>query len=165
VSDRLEQLDYYTLLGVSADASVDDIKRAFRAFATRYHPDRFAEATEDKRERASLIYRRGSEAVQVLTVESSRRAYDAILKQGKVRLTNEERERAEAAEKAAPVEHNPIRSPQARALFERAAEAARKADWRESWKLLKSALEHEPDNELIQTRIKQVTDRVRASRV
>ncbi len=42
---RLEELDYYTLLGVERDADPSQIRKAFRAFARRYHPDRHAKTT------------------------------------------------------------------------------------------------------------------------
>jgi curved DNA-binding protein CbpA len=32
--------DYYDILGVSRDATADDLKRAFRQLALKYHPDR-----------------------------------------------------------------------------------------------------------------------------
>ena len=36
MSDR----DYYEVLGVGKDASADDIKKAYRRMAMKYHPDR-----------------------------------------------------------------------------------------------------------------------------
>lgn len=91
--DRLDQLDYYTLLGVARDASAPEIKRAFRTFALRYHPDRFAGAPQDKVERATAIYRRGSEAVETLTNPEARKAYDGALARGELRLTTDARAR------------------------------------------------------------------------
>ena len=32
--------DYYHILGVNQDASAQDVKKAFRQLALRYHPDR-----------------------------------------------------------------------------------------------------------------------------
>ncbi|KAG6402660.1 hypothetical protein SASPL_134862 [Salvia splendens] len=36
---RSEARDYYEILGMSGDATVDEIKKAFRALAKKYHPD------------------------------------------------------------------------------------------------------------------------------
>lgn len=164
MSDRLDQLDYYTLLGVAQDASLADVKRAFRKFAKKYHPDRFAGAPAEKRDRATQIYRRGSEAYQILVDPVSRTAYDRVLRVGRVRLSAEERERADAQQKAPEKKEQPIRSPQALAFYNRAAAAARGGQWREAWKALKVALEHEPDNALLRGRLAQVEARLRTAR-
>ncbi|MFW6050778.1 MAG: DnaJ domain-containing protein [Myxococcota bacterium] len=91
--DRLDQLDYYALLGIDDGANVEQIKQAFRRFARTYHPDRFAGQAPAKVARATQIYRRGSEAMQVLTDPALRRAYDALLAKGELRMTPELRDR------------------------------------------------------------------------
>ncbi|HJL16237.1 MAG TPA: DnaJ domain-containing protein [Sandaracinaceae bacterium LLY-WYZ-13_1] len=167
MTDRLELLDYYTLLGVDPDASGAEVKRAFRRFARRYHPDRFAGGDEEKRARATQIYRRGSEAYQVLTDPVSRRAYDRVLRAGKVRLDSDEQEREHIRERAAAAPRKPqapIRSPQAHAFYQRAAEAARGGRWRDAWRAMKTALELEPDNRLLRTRLSQIEARIRTRR-
>jgi molecular chaperone DnaJ len=65
--------DYYDVLGVGRDASKEEIKRAYRRLAKRYHPD-MAEGTEKKE--AEERFKEVSEAYEVLADDEKRRLYD-----------------------------------------------------------------------------------------
>lgn len=63
--------DYYEVLGLTRSATDDDIKRAFKRLAMKYHPDRNKEADAGER------FREINEAYQVLSDPNKRQAYDA----------------------------------------------------------------------------------------
>ncbi len=64
--------DYYETLGVSKESSQDEIKKAFRKLARKYHPD----TNPDNKEEAETKFKEISEAYEVLSDESKRRMYD-----------------------------------------------------------------------------------------
>lgn len=63
--------DYYSILGVKKSASEDEIKKAFRKLALKYHPDR---NPEDKQ--AETRFKEISEAYEVLSDPEKRKKYD-----------------------------------------------------------------------------------------
>ena len=48
----MEYKDYYKLMGLARDASADDIKKAYRKLARKYHPDVSKEAGAEDRFKA-----------------------------------------------------------------------------------------------------------------
>ena len=73
----MAQKDYYKILGVSEGASADDIKKAYRALAKKYHPD-----ANPNNKTAEEKFKEISEAYYVLSDAKKRKDYDSFKKSG-----------------------------------------------------------------------------------
>ena len=65
--------DYYDILGVPRNAGEDDIKKAYRKLAMKYHPDR---NQGDEAKKAEEKFKEAKEAYEMLTDPQKRAAYD-----------------------------------------------------------------------------------------
>lgn len=156
VSKSLDDVDYYGLLGVSADASIDAIKAGFRAFARRFHPDRFAGQPEHVAE-ATSVYRRATEAYRVLTNPEQRRLYDEQLAQGKKRL-DPDASRRSVRPSGAPGQSAETYSARARPFVAQAEQALRAKNFKQAKLNLQIALQHDAHNESLRQRLAEVSN-------
>lgn len=68
--------DYYEVLGVSKNAASDEIKKAYRKLAVKYHPDKQTGKSEAEKKEAEEKFKEASEAYEVLSDSSKRSSYD-----------------------------------------------------------------------------------------
>ncbi|HEY3052350.1 MAG TPA: DnaJ domain-containing protein, partial [Thermoanaerobaculia bacterium] len=66
-----EKRDYYEVLGIERAASLDEIKKAYRKLALKYHPDKNPGNTQ-----AEEKFKEAAEAYGVLSDEEKRARYD-----------------------------------------------------------------------------------------
>ncbi len=67
-----QKRDYYEVLGVNKNSSEDEIKRAFRRLAKKYHPD----ANPDNKKEAEEKFKEVNEAYEVLSDPQKKQMYD-----------------------------------------------------------------------------------------
>lgn len=155
--DPLDRLDYYELLRIEETATADDVRRAFHDFAMRYHPDRFAGAEDEKRERAGAIYRRGAEAYRVLSDVEQRRRYDEGLRAGRVRYSEPPPSQARPPSGAIDVKNL-----RARPFVQKALEQMKTGDFKGAKLNLALALNHEPNHPGLLAKLEEVKEKLAA---
>lgn len=72
-----QKRDYYEVLGVDKGASAEDIKKAYRKMAIKYHPDKNPDNPQ-----AEEKFKEAAEAYEVLSDEAKRKRYDQFGHQG-----------------------------------------------------------------------------------
>jgi len=71
--------DYYEILGVAKTADAEEIKRAYRRLAMKYHPDR---NDGENKAQAEAKFKEAAEAYEILCDEQKRRKYDQFGHEG-----------------------------------------------------------------------------------
>ncbi|KAA8519017.1 hypothetical protein F0562_016209 [Nyssa sinensis] len=69
-------MDHYKLLGLSRNASKEEIKEAFRKLAMQFHPDKHAHSPKSVRDGTTLRFKQVSEAYEVLIDDRKRADYN-----------------------------------------------------------------------------------------
>lgn len=85
----MSRQDYYTLLGISRDATQESIKKAYRKLALKYHPD------QNKDPKATERFKAITEAYEVLSKPEERAFYDQF---GQARSRRQSQTHTQSAE-------------------------------------------------------------------
>jgi DnaJ family protein C protein 7 len=73
---KAKKRDYYKILDLKPDASVEDIRKAYKKLAAKWHPDRHNESEEDHK-LAEKTFRDISDAYCVLSDAKKKQQYDS----------------------------------------------------------------------------------------
>jgi DnaJ-class molecular chaperone len=159
----LDDLTYYKLLGVRADAGPDELKAAFHAFADTFHPDAHAGRPADEREAIGKIFRRGTEAYRVLCDPLLRAHYEASLAEGLApAIASRKSAQPPATNRPGPRRlEDAIRSPSARPFARRAEELAKAGDFKQAKLQLSLASAREPGNAAIDEFLKSLEEKIK----
>lgn len=74
----MSEVDYYKILGIEKTATIEEIKKAYRKMAIKYHPDKNPDNKTQSEEKFKLV----SEAYQVLSDPEKKNVYDQFGKAG-----------------------------------------------------------------------------------
>ncbi|XP_058107571.1 chaperone protein dnaJ 72 [Magnolia sinica] len=69
-------MDHYKILGLSRNATKDEIKEAFRNLALKFHPDKHSQSSKEVRDGATVRFKQVSEAYEVLIDDRKRADYN-----------------------------------------------------------------------------------------
>lgn len=68
--------DYYEVLGLKKGASADEIKKAYRKLALKWHPDKWSQSSDEEKKTAEANFKEVAEAYDVLSDDNNRARYD-----------------------------------------------------------------------------------------
>ncbi|KAL1220120.1 Chaperone protein dnaJ 72 [Cardamine amara subsp. amara] len=71
-------VDHYQVLGITRNATRQEVKDAFRRLAIKYHPDKHAQSPDHVRHNATVRFKLVSEAYEVLNDDRKRSSYNAV---------------------------------------------------------------------------------------
>jgi molecular chaperone DnaJ len=95
--------DHYTLLGLRRDASLDEIKKAYRKLAMRHHPDRTQNNARD-----TEIFKAVAVAFAILSNPEKRAEYDRLLAAAEQPAANPRRRRTQTTASGVGRQHTPF---------------------------------------------------------
>lgn len=164
--ELLDRIDYYELLGIEREATADDVKHAFHAFAESFHPDGHPGRGSDEQRALDTIFKRGNEAYSILSSPSARAQYDAQLglaePSAPPRMRGVPPPSMRAGPSRAPAKlEDSVRTPSARPFARRGEELVEKGDLKQAKLQLVMANHMDPDNGALEAYLRHIEEELR----
>lgn len=158
-SAALDELDYFQLLEVAANADQRQIRDAYHRFSRDLHPDRFRHFPDaDLRARADRLFKRITEAYYVLRDDGRRAQYSADvsspLRAQKLRYSDESESQKQAKRRRALLDQTGS-TPRGRECYQLALRELEAGRHPSAVRQLKMALAYEPQNELFKEKLRE----------
>ena len=126
--DGIDELSYYEFLGLDPSCDYIAVRDAFYARAQRFHPDRFvATYGQTVKQAVYAVYKRMTEAYNVLSSPELRPVYDQDLAKGEVRLDAVKRSRRLS------IDERKVSNPFARVYMRAARDKLNAGDFNAAW--------------------------------
>jgi molecular chaperone DnaJ len=71
-----QKKDFYEILGVDKNVTDDELKRVYRKLCVKWHPDKWANGTDEEKKNAETKFKEISEAYDILSNPEKRKQYD-----------------------------------------------------------------------------------------
>jgi tetratricopeptide (TPR) repeat protein len=170
LESRLEAGSHFEVLGISAGATADEVRSAFRELSRKFHPDRyFGKNLGDFRTKLDRIFKRLVEANQTLSDPERRQAYlasnpfvraavRAAAPQVVVEAPRSEAELKRGAERRDRLSRHPylLKVNRMHELLARVRESMAKAEYSRAFTYLNQAAEADPLNSEVRTLLIEV---------
>jgi len=160
--ELLDDLDYYELLSTPRDATVDDIRAAFRTFAEAFHPDGHAGRSAADLSALDAIFKRGTEAYAVLTDPGLRARYDDKLSGGTSsrRMQTVPPSAGKSPSQSPPRLVDRVRSASARPFVARAEELVEKGDLKQARLQMVMARHYDEGNDALDDYLRFIEEEI-----
>jgi len=168
----LDSISYYDLFRVAPQATADDVRRAFHAFAESFHPDVHQWRHPTEQAAIGYIFKRGTEAYRVLSDPHLRGRYDEALANGILRpeslVVEIEAPRSSLAPPSGSFQAaggrliDKVRTPGARPFVLRAEELKKKGDPKQAKIQLVMAMHMDAKNPALEAFAKELDDAIKA---
>ncbi|MGC4115875.1 MAG: DnaJ domain-containing protein [Myxococcales bacterium] len=159
VAARLDTMDYFELFKLPQNTGIREIKEAYYRESRAYHPDRFAQLTDEAlKERINEVFKRVTEAYVVLRDDKKRTKYLGDVtgpeRAKKLRYTEASEAEQKAAEKKA-IEEQVGTTPKGRECYKNACKEFDAKRYDKAVSQLKMALMYEPANAKYKEKMKE----------